>query len=59
MEVLLEESVEIDGIQYMTGHSKEYIRVIVPSEDLQANQIIKVKSLGTIIEDFMNCERID
>ena len=59
MEVLLEEDVEIDGKTYMTGHSKEYIKVAVPKNNEKANDVIKVKSIGQNSKEFMNCERMD
>ena len=59
MEVLLEEDVEIDGKTYMTGHSKEYIKVAVPKKNEKSNDIIKVKSIGQNSKEFMNCERMD
>ena len=59
MEVLLEEDVEIDGKTYMTGHSKEYIKVAVPKNDEKSNDIIKVKAIGQNSKEFMNCERMD
>ena len=59
MEVLLEEDVEIDGKTYMTGHSKEYIKVAVPKNNEKSNDIIKVKSIGQNSKEFMNCERMD
>ena len=59
MEVLLEEDVEIDGKTYMTGHSKEYIKVAVPKNNEKSNDVIKVKSIGQNSKEFMNCERMD
>lgn len=59
MEVLLEEDVEIDGKLWMTGHSKEYIKIAVPKNNEKSNDIIKVKSIGQNSKEFMNCERID
>ncbi len=43
-EVLLEEEIDIDGMRYMIGHTKTYIKVVVPmSEELRSNMIILCK----------------
>ena len=43
-EVLLEEEIDIDGMRYMIGHTKTYIKVVVPmSEELRSNMIISCK----------------
>lgn len=34
LEVLMEEEVEIDGVRYWTGHTREYLRVAVLSEEI-------------------------
>lgn len=52
MEVLIEEKQLIDGKQYYTGYTMNYIRVIVPAEQLDndinevVNNIYKVKCSG-------------
>jgi threonylcarbamoyladenosine tRNA methylthiotransferase MtaB len=38
--VLVEEQMEIDGVTYWTGFTKEYIRVAISSEKNLANQIV-------------------
>ena len=52
MEVLMEEAVVIDGEQYFVGHTKEYIRVAVKTEELLANQIVMVKA-NKILKDLI------
>ena len=42
LEVLMEEEVEIDGIRYWTGHTREYLRVAVLSEENLMNQMVLV-----------------
>lgn len=56
MEILLEEAVEIDGSLYMTGHSKEYIRVAVKDCPAAVNEIVVVKSLGQVEGEFLICQ---
>ena len=59
MEVLLEEEIEIHGKKYMTGHSREYIRVAVPAEDGGANDMISVCATDDKYEEMMICKRFD
>ena len=42
LEVLMEEEVEIDGVRYWTGHTREYLRVAVLSEENLMNQMVLV-----------------
>ena len=42
LEVLMEEEVEIDGVRYWTGHTREYLRVAVLSEENLMNQMVHV-----------------
>ncbi len=41
--VLLEEPCEIDGALFMTGHTKEYIKIAIPKGDFSQNELISVK----------------
>ena len=59
MKVLLEEKVVIDGKEYMSGHTKEYIRAVVSGSGLRENTIISAKLSLRLNEDFVFCERID
>lgn len=59
MEVLLEEEIEINGEAYMTGHSKEYVRLAVPKENLASNSLISVLSEEIMVGEFLICKRID
>lgn len=49
--VLFEEKIEIDGLKYWTGHTKEYIKVATMSEDDLSGQILDVT-----LKDFVNGE---
>ena len=44
-EVLLEETVEIEGTEYLVGHTKRYVKVYVPNkgENLQVNDVVSVR----------------
>jgi len=46
-EVLLEEEVEIDGTEYLVGHTKRYVKVYVSKvgEMLQVNEVVSVQVL--------------
>ena len=57
--VLAEEMIEIDGSAYMTGHSKEYIKVVVPGTDSQLNTVVSGKMTDKTYEDFVICESMD
>ncbi len=57
-EVLLEETVEIDGKLYYSGHSKAYIKCMVPAEGLEANQVVSCRISDGFREDFVFCEII-
>ena len=58
-EVLIEEKVEIGGKSYLTGHTKEYIRVAMEYAPGLVNTVVNTKILLTNLEDFVICERID
>lgn len=53
VEVLLEEQVEIDGISYMVGHTKEYVKVGVV---YQPN--LKNKLASGVAEVFLNADTL-
>lgn len=40
-EVLLEEPIEIDGVTYMMGHTREYVKAAVPYEDGMKNRTVR------------------
>ena len=39
----MEESTKVDGKTYQVGHTKEYMKVLVESEQDLQNQFVKVK----------------
>lgn len=54
-EVLFEQEVNVDGIYYYTGHTKNFIKTYAKSDKDITNQIYKVKLLKSF-EDGMNGE---
>ena len=42
-EVLMEESIEMDGEIYQVGHTKEYVKIALKSDENLSNQIIQVE----------------
>lgn len=54
LEVLLEEEIELDGQKYMVGHTKTYVKVIVPiKEGLSSNTIISCKLEKIVKDEFI------
>ena len=52
LEVLMEESMNIDGETYFVGHTREYIRVAVKTEENLTNRFVTVKAKG-ILKDLI------
>ena len=50
VEILIEENMVIDGVEYQVGHTKEYIRAAVISDEDLTNQIITAV-IGDTIEE--------
>lgn len=55
-EVLLEETIEIDGTTYMIGHTKEYIKVAVPFREGLKNTFIKGKLKKMLTAEILYLE---
>ena len=53
LEVLMEEEVEIDGVHYWTGHTREYLRVAVLSEENLMNQMVLVTPARILGKDCL------
>lgn len=51
-EVLIEEMTNINGVQYYIGHTKEYIKVALHSEENLVNKIVKGKILKELTNDI-------
>lgn len=53
VDVLFEKKVSVDGEEYFTGHTKEYVKIAAKSgEDLE-NKILAVKVIKTLDEEIM------
>jgi threonylcarbamoyladenosine tRNA methylthiotransferase MtaB len=52
LEVLIEESMNIDGETYFVGHTREYIRVAVKTEENLTNHFVTVKA-KSILKDLI------
>ena len=50
MEILVEEKLVLDGIEYQVGHTKEYIRAAVRSDEDLTNQIVFARIEGLLGE---------
>jgi threonylcarbamoyladenosine tRNA methylthiotransferase MtaB len=57
--ILIEESIEIDGVNYQIGHNERYLKLAVKCEKDLTNQIINGKILGYLNKDIMFCEIMD
>ena len=57
-QVLLEESIELDGTVYFTGHTKRYVKIGVRGENLMSNQLVNVKIDGFSEKDFLVADLI-
>ena len=53
VQVLFEDIEEIDGISYITGYTKEYVRAALPPEAAHPGQILDGFITGRISEDIM------
>ena len=52
-EVLIEESMTIDGKTYMTGHTREYVRVVMDISEEYVGKIISVQLKGRIKNEIL------
>lgn len=48
VEVLMEEPCTVDGAQYQVGHTREYVKVAVRTEERLVNQIVQVQVTGAL-----------
>ena len=51
VEILFEEAVSIGGKTYMTGHTKEYVKAALETEEDLSNRILKKKAVGFLNEN--------
>lgn len=59
VEILVEETLEVDGEEYQTGHTKEYMRAIVESDVSLENQIVQAVVKEVCQGEMLKCEIID
>lgn len=57
--ILIEESMDINGVTYQMGHNERYIKMAVKSNQDLINSIVKVKVAGFLKKDIMFCEIMD
>lgn len=55
LEVLFEEQVEIDGESWWMGHSREYIRVGIKSDENLENVILQVRADEIVNNEWLRC----
>ncbi len=55
-EVLLEEAVIMDGQQYLTGHTREYIRVAVKAQESKINSFVTGRLMDYLQDEILFME---
>lgn len=58
-EVLFEKTENIDGIQFYTGYTKEYVKVAVCSSSDICNEIVEISITGQLNEEIMLAEMLN
>lgn len=57
VEVLLEEEKEVNGTRYMLGHTRDYVKVVVPADkhagELQSNRVIRSRIQGFLTDEIL------
>ena len=56
-EVLCEETFTLDGKEYYTGYTKEYVKIAVLKDGLNTNDIIKGKVVKFLTDDILLMEK--
>lgn len=51
VEVLFEEIIEKDGIRYAVGHTKEYLRIIVPCDNAEESEWLNQMKVVSLIDN--------
>ncbi len=55
-DVLLEEKLTVDGTDYMVGHTKEYVKVVVPYSENRKNQVAVGRIGKNLTEEILTLE---
>ena len=54
LEILLEEEVEINGQKYLMGHSREYIKAVIPEDNkYKVNDLVQIRAEAFIEEHIL------
>ncbi len=57
VEVLLEEEKEVNGTRYMLGHTRDYVKVVVPADkhagELQSNKVVRSRIQGFLTDEIL------
>lgn len=56
VEVLMEESKDIDGITYQIGHTKEYVKVALRTDEDLSNQFVTGTVTGMLSDEILELE---
>ncbi len=56
VEILVEETMQIEGKEYQTGHTKEYMRAIAESSTSLENQIVQAVVKSVCKDEMLYCE---
>ena len=59
LDVLIEEEIMVNGKSMWVGHSREYIKCVVESDNLASNDVVNCQMTGVHGEDFVFCEIVD
>lgn len=55
LELLIEEKIEINGKEWYVGHSREYIRAVIPvTDEYKVNDLVLVKATGFLQDHIMS-----
>lgn len=57
-DILFEEKVQIEGKEYLVGHTKEYIKAACPSEGVDTNQSFRKILKGRLEKHLLLCENM-
>ena len=57
VDVLIEEEIEVSGEKYFSGHTMDYIKVLIPTnEKMNINEICSVKLVESLLDGSMKAE---
>lgn len=57
--ILIEESINIDGERYWIGHNERYLKLAVKDKNVCENQILRVKIKEKLTDEIICCEIMD